>query len=266
MNISKSVYYYKSIKDDSPVIEKLIELTRKHTKRGCDKLYDQIRQEGLIWNYKRVRRVYVALKLNLKRQVKKRLPARVKQPIIIPDSINGCWSMDFMSDALCNGRKIRILNILDDYNREILAIETSTSIPSVSVVRTLEEIISWRGKPQKIRVDNGPEFTSLIFADWCKENGIEIQYIQPGKPVQNALIERFNRTFRGEVLDAYIFEDLNQVRGIAQEWMEDYNEERPHESLGSLSPNKFKALALLVDSGKLEKSFPQSTRNYNSNN
>ena len=148
--------------------------------------------------------------------------------------------MDFMSDALNNGRKIRILNILDDYNREILAIEASTSIPSVAVVRVLEDLINWRGKPKMIRVDNGPEFTSTIFSDWCSGRGIAIIHIQPGKPVQNALIERFNRTFRNEVLDAYIFNDINQVKEIAQEWMDEYNEERPHESLGSLSPNKFK--------------------------
>jgi putative transposase len=111
MSISKSVYYYKSTKDDSLVIEKLTELSQKHSKRGCDKFYDIIRQEGLIWSYKRVRRVYISLKLNLKRKVKKRLPARVKQPIIIPESINCRWSMDFMSDALYSGRKIRILNI-----------------------------------------------------------------------------------------------------------------------------------------------------------
>lgn len=266
MGVSKSVYYYKSVKDDSATIAKLTELAQKYPSRGCDKFYAQIRQEGLRWNYKRVRRVYCALKLNIKIKRKKRLPARVEQPISIPCTINKSWSMDFMSDSLYNGRKIRVLNILDDYNREVLAIEASTSIPSVGVIRTLEDIIDWRGRPEQIRVDNGPEFTSAIFTEWCKEKEIAIRYIQPGKPVQNALIERFNRTLRQEVLDAYIFENLNQVREIAQDWMVDYNEERPHESLRSLSPNKYKALSKLVDSGKLEKSLPQSTRSYNSNN
>ena len=243
MGIAKSVYFYKSIKDDSPVIEKLKVLAEKYPRRGCDKFYSHIRAEGLTWNYKRVRRVYCRLKLNLGRKIKKRIPARKKEPIVIPDYLNKSWSLDFMSDALYNGRKIRVLNVIDDFNREVLAIEPSTSIPSVAVIRELKNIIDWRGKPEQIRVDNGPEFTSTIFADWCKENNIAIHYIQPGKPTQNALIERFNRTFREEVLDAYIFEDLQQVREIAQEWMKDYNEERPHESLGCKSPKKYMAMS-----------------------
>ena len=183
------------------------------------------------------------MNLNIRRKMKKRLPARMKEPLLVPASINKSWSMDFMSDALSNGRKIRVFNVMDDYNREALAIEASSSIPSVSVINILKDVMDWRGKPEQIRVDNGPEFTSGNFTDWCKEENIKLQYIQPGKPMQNGFIERFNRTYREEVLDAYIFEDLSQVRDLSQDWMEDYNKLRPHESLKGNSPERFKSLA-----------------------
>jgi len=241
--LSKSVYYYSSCKDDSAVIGKLSSLAEKYPRRGCDKFYDMIRAESIIWNYKRVRRVYCLMNLNIRRKMKKRLPARMKEPLLVPASINKSWSMDFMSDALSNGRKIRVFNVMDDYNREALAIEASSSIPSVSVINILKDVMDWRGKPEQIRVDNGPEFTSGNFTDWCKEENIKLQYIQPGKPMQNGFIERFNRTYREEVLDAYIFEDLSQVRDLSQDWMEDYNKLRPHESLKGNSPERFKSLA-----------------------
>lgn len=251
MELSKSVYYYSSCKDDSEVIAKLSSLAELHSRRGCDKFYDMIRAEGIVWNYKRVRRVYALMNLSIRRKTKKRLPARTKEPLFVPDAVNKIWSMDFMSDALSNGRKIRVFNVMDDYNREALAIEASSSIPSVSVINILKDVIDWRGKPEQIRVDNGPEFTSGSFAHWCKEENIKLQYIQPGKPMQNGFIERFNRTYREEILDAYIFEDLGQVRELSQNWMEDYNKLRPHESLKGNSPEKFKRLREFVDSGKL---------------
>lgn len=179
------------------------------------------------------------MNLNIRRKAKRRIPSRVKEPLQIPASSNSSWSMDFMSDALTSGRKIRVLNVIDDFNREALCIEAAISIPAERVIRTLKDLIDWRGKPEKIRVDNGPEFISTTFTDWCKENSITIQYIQPGKPMQNGYIERFNRSFREEVLDAYLFEELSQINILAEKWMEDYNDERPHESLNGLSPRKY---------------------------
>ena len=244
MSLSRSVYYYKSRKDDSEVISKLEELSAKYHRRGCDKFYDMIRLEGLQWNYKRVRRVYCLMKLNIRRRAKRRLPARIKEALAIPEQSNSSWSMDFMSDSLVSGRKVRTLNILDDFNREALSIEADTSIPSERVVRVLEDLIDWRGKPAQIRVDNGPEFTSAVFADWCSKQDITIKYIQPGKPMQNGFIERFNRSFREEVLDAYMFFDLKQLRLLIQEWIEDYNTLRPHEALKGLTPSKFMQLSI----------------------
>jgi putative transposase len=239
ISLSRSVYYYKSRKDDSELIDKLTTLSSKYPRRGCDKFYDMIRQEGLQWNYKRVRRVYCLMKLNIKRKAKRRIPARIKQPLILQDQINKSWSMDFMSDSLITGRKVRILNVMDDYNREALCVQAELSFPSERVIRALEDLIDWRGKPEQIRVDNGPEFTSSVFYDWCTSKGISVKYIQPGKPMQNGFIERFNRSYREEVLDAYLFDEPSQLRTISEEWMEDYNTQRPHEALNGLTPKKF---------------------------
>ena len=163
------------------------------------------------------------MKLGLRRKYKKRLPARVRQPLVQPDQYLHTWSMDFMSDALTDKRKIRIFNVIDDYNREALAIEVGLGFPSERVIRVLDHLSEEIGLPKAIRVDNGPEFTSMNFQNWCKENNIEIKYIQPGSPVQNAFIERFNRYFREDVLDAYWFEDLEQLRVIIERWRTDYN-------------------------------------------
>lgn len=153
--------------------------------------------------------------------------------------MNGSWSMDFMSDALASGRKFRTLNVIDDCNREALVIEIATSIASKRVIRTLEQLIDWRGKPAAIRVDNGPEFTSADFTSWGKEKEINIHYIQPGKPMQNGYIERFNGSYRREILDAYLFFDLEEVRQLTEKWIEEYNTRRPHEALGNLTPSEW---------------------------
>ncbi|MGQ1891113.1 IS3 family transposase, partial [Thermophagus sp. OGC60D27] len=176
------------------------------------------------------------MNLNLRRKRKRRLPAREKESLSRPQEINNTWSMDFMSDSLVFGRKFRVLNVIDDYNREALAIEVDFSMPGERVKQILNEVIYSRGKPKKIRVDNGPEFISKALKQWAQKNEIELKYIQPGSPTQNAYIERFNRLFREDILDAYLFSDLHQVRELAWEWMDDYNEAHPHKSLGGISP------------------------------
>lgn len=158
---------------------------------------------------------------------------------VIP-AVNQTWSMDFMSDALYNGRRFRTLNILDEGVREGLGIEIDTSLPAERVIRVMEQIAVWRGLPKAIRCDNGPEFIAQSIVDWCKLHGIDLRHIQPGKPNQNAFIERFNRTYRDEVLSAYLFEDLDQVRDMTHEWLCLYNERRPHDSLGGLPPSIYR--------------------------
>lgn len=177
--------------------------------------------------------------LHLTRKPKKRLPARSAQTLVVPAQANQTWSLDFMSDALSNGRTFRTLNVIDDFNREALWIEVDTSLPAERVVRVLEQLLDWRGKPANIRMDNGPELISQCLESWAQEKHIDLLYIQPGKPAQNAYIERFNRTYREEVLDAYLFDDLEEARHITDTWLEDYNTIRPHEALQGLPPRQF---------------------------
>lgn len=230
------MFYYKHQKDDTEVINKLEMLVKERPTRGFEDYFGRIRNEGYPWNHKRVRRVYRLMKLNIRRRHKRRVPARVKEPLTVPSGLNFCWSADFMSDALVYGRKVRILNVIDDYNREVLAVEAAFSMPAERVITILDQVIARRGKPQVIRVDNGPEYCSRAFVEWCDRNNIRLQYIQPGKPMQNAYIERLNRLFREDILDAYLFEDLEEMRLLADEWMDDYNRNHPHSALGGLSP------------------------------
>lgn len=179
------------------------------------------------------------MKLNIRRRAKKRLPARVKQQLFQPTQMNEVWSIDFMSDALWDGRKIRLLNVIDDYNREVLMIETDTSLPTLRVIRCLTEIGKGRGLPKMIRVDNGPEFISAKLDMWCKENKIQLIFIQPGEPTQNAFIERLNGTFRRDILNAYVFKSIQEVKDISKEWMHDYNYNRPHTALKNKTPMEY---------------------------
>lgn len=162
------------------------------------------------------------------------------QPLDAPLWPNEIWSLDFMSDSLYQGRRFRTLNILDEGVREALAIEVDTSLPAQRVVRALQQLEAWRGLPKAIRLDNGPELTSQYLADWCKSKGIELRFIQPGKPNQNAFIERFNRSYRTEVLNGWLFASLDEVREITHQWLQSYNEERPHDALRNLPPAVFR--------------------------
>ncbi len=166
-----------------------------------------------------------------------------KVPLIAPTEANSMWALDFMYDTLHYGRPFRTLNVIDESNREILAIEIDISLPAARVVRTLEQLEEIHGLPQAIRLDNGSELRSAIFMGWCEEKGIALQFIQPGKPSQNAFIERFNKTYRHEVLNAHIFESLEQVRDITEEWIRSYNQDRPHAALGKLSPIHYRQQA-----------------------
>lgn len=179
------------------------------------------------------------MKLNIRRRAKKRLPERVKQPLSVPTAPNQMWSIDFMSDSLVDGRKFRLLNVIDDFNRASLAIEVDSSLPSLRVIRVLERLLKERGKPANIRTDNGPEFISHKWQQWCEEKQITLQFIQPGKPMQNTYIERKNGSIRRELLNAYLFYSLSEVRVMCGEWRQDYNGERPHKSLGYLSPLRY---------------------------
>lgn len=241
LKLSRTAYYYQAdATKNQVVIEALLAAAERYPRYGFKKLFVKLRQAGFSWNHKRVHRIYCLLKLNLKRKGKKQLPARTAMTLVVPDTINKTWSVDFMSDGLMCGRKFRTFNVLDDFNREALAIEVDLSLPSQRVTRVLDNIASCRGYPDSLRLDNGPEFISETLANWAKTHGVHLQFIQPGKPTQNSFIERFNRTFREEILDFYLFKNLQEVREMTQQWLIQYNEERPHESLGNMTPNQYK--------------------------
>ena len=226
---------------DAAVIDALNEQLKKSPRAGFWKCYQRIRRAGLAFNHKRVYRVYCQMGLNLRRRTKRVLPKRIAQPLEVSLFPNQQWALDFMHDTLYCGKRFRTLNIVDEGTRECLAIEVDTSLPAGRIIRVLEQLKHERGLPQQIRVDNGPELIAAEFYDWCESHGIEVVYIQPGKPQQNGFVERFNGSFRREFLNAYLFETLSQVREMAWVWRLDYNDERPHESLGDLPPAVYRA-------------------------
>lgn len=240
VRLSRTVYHYRPQPSGDREIEDALRLlAEKHPEMGFGKFFAMLRREGREWNHKRVHRVYCSMKLNKRRKHKRRLPARNPEPLSVPQSANRCWSADFMSDALWDGRRFRTFNVIDDHNREALAIEIDTSLPSARVTRVLDQIAEWRGLPARLRFDNGPEFTAIAVADWAEQNQVELEFIKPGRPMQNGFVERFNRTYREAVLDMYIFESLEDVRTKTAEWVEIYNHHRPHASLGGSPPSEF---------------------------
>jgi len=228
--------------NDTEIEKLLIEISEWKPRWGCTKMYNYLRNQGYNWNHKKILRIYRQLGLNIKKKPKRRYPTRHPVPLFVPKHSNISWSMDFMSDSLDNGKKFRALNIIDDFNRECLEIEIDYSLPSLRVIRVLEKIAFWRGFPKQIRLDNGPEYISKKLMEWAEKRNIRLAYIQPGKPAQNGYVERFNRTYREDILDAYIFSSLNEVRLLTQDWVEEYNSIRPHDSLQGVSPHQFVAL------------------------
>jgi putative transposase len=221
------------------VVARLNEVVARHGRWGFWKCYHWLRQQGERWNHKRVLRVYRAMKLHLPRRAKRRLPTRIRQPLDVPAEPHRMWAMDFMHDTLFCGKRFRTLNLIDEGAREALAIEIDSSLPAERVIRVLDQLKESRPLPEQIRVDNGPELQSAKLVAWAQAHGVKLHYIQPGKPTQNAYIERFNRTFRREVLDAHLFASLGEVREIVHQWMTAYNEERPHQALGHVPPSVF---------------------------
>ena len=221
------------------MIAALTDVVARYPRWGFWKCYDRLRRKGAAWNHKRVHRVYCALRLNLPRRTTRRIPRRVRRPLVAPPVLNQTWALDFMADALYDRRRFRALTIIDEGNREGLAIDVGRSIPARRVTRVLDELIALHGRPTTLRMDNGPELTAQALVDWADERRIDLHYIQPGKPDQNAFIERFNRSYRTEVLNAHLFESLAEVRKLTEDWLVVYNQERPHDSLGRVPPLTF---------------------------
>jgi len=247
--LSRAAYYQPAVdrsQRDLEVVAALNEIVAVELRWGFWKCFDRLRQLGRPWNHKRVYRVYCQMRLNHKRRARKRLPQRVRQPLHVAPYVNAVWALDFMHDRLYGGRAFRTFNVIDEADRGGLGISVATSLPARRVIRCLEQLIEIHGQPAAIRCDNGTELTSYAFTEWCQAKGIEIRFIQPGKPDQNAFIERFNRTYREEVLTPYLFDSLADVQQITDDWLQRYNEIRPHDALGSLPPARYRERLLAL--------------------
>ncbi|WP_152610572.1 IS3 family transposase [Leisingera sp. ANG-DT] len=237
--VSETCYRYspKLNEENEQIADLLLGLTTARKTWGFGLSFLYLRNvQGHSWNHKRVYRIYRELELNLRIKPRKRLKREKPDELAVPEVPNEVWSMDFMADRQEDGRQFRLLNVLDDFNREGLGIEVDFSLPAERVVRALNQIIEWRGAPRTIRVDNGPEYVSGTLMEWAENRGITLAYIQPGKPQQNAYVERYNRTVRHEWLDLYIFESIDEVQQIATEWLWSYNNERPNMGNGGMTP------------------------------
>ena len=238
-SISQTCYRYerKLSDENAEIADWLVRLTANRRSWGFGLCFLYLRNvKGFGWNHKRVYRIYCALELNLRIKPRKRLKRPKPDTLAVPNAPNHTWSMDFMADQLGDGRSFRTLNVLDDFNREGLGIEVDLSLPAERVVRSLNQIIEWRGKPQAIRVDNGPEYISGTLMNWAENQGVRLEYIQPGNPQQNAYIERYNRTVRGEWLGQNIFETIEEAQEQATEWLWTYNNDRPNMGIGGITP------------------------------
>lgn len=237
--ISETCFRYqpKLSDENAQIADWLLVLTARQHNWGFQLCFLYLRNvKGFKWNHKRVYRIYRELELNLRIKPKKRLYRAKPEALSVPTSINQTWSMDFMHDQLGDGRSFRAFNVIDDFNREGLSIEIDFSLPAERVIRALDQIIEWRGKPNAIRSDNGPEYVSHKLAAWSEKNGISLLFIQPGNPQQNAYVERYNRTVRYDWLNQYIFTTIKEVQDAATKWLWTYNNERPNMAIGGITP------------------------------
>lgn len=239
--ISETCFRYKPLlcDENTEIADWLIKLTSTWCNWGFGLCFLHLRNvKGFKWNHKRVYRIYRELELNLRIKPKKRLIREKPDALQVPSKINEVWSMDFMHDQLGDQRPYRLFNVIDDHNREALGIEVDLSLSTERVIRSLEHIIEWRGKPAAIRSDNGPEYISHKLRKWAHERDIALLYTQPGNPQQNAYVERFNRTVRYDWLSQDIFETIEEVQDKATKYMWHYNNERPNMALGGITPNQ----------------------------
>jgi putative transposase len=244
--ISETCYRYqaKLLAENDEVADHLIRLTHNQRNWGFGLCFLHLRNvKGFQWNHKRVYRIHRELELNLRIKPRKRLVRQRPEPLAVREEINPCWSMGFMHDQLADGRSFRLLNIIDDFNREALAMDIDLSLPAERVVRALDRVIEWRGKPKEIRSDNGPEYDGKTLTESAQRHGIRLQHIEPGKPQQNAYIERYNRTVRYDWLGHYLFDSITEVQEHATFWIWIYNHERPNMALGGITPKQKLALA-----------------------
>jgi putative transposase len=224
--------------DDDGARSRLRELAMERPRFGYRRLHALLRREGYGVNHKRIHRLYRAEGLAVRRRGRKRVATGRGAVPLVGTTPNDCWCLDFVSDALASGRRIRVLAVLDTCTREVLTIEVDTSLPAIRVVRVLDQLVRERGIPKTIVLDNGPELTSRVFDQWAYEHGVRLQFIDPGKPIQNAFIESFNSRLRDECLNVHWFTSLADAQVLIETWRLDYNQLRPHSALGYQTPEE----------------------------
>ncbi|MFQ5861400.1 MAG: IS3 family transposase [Dehalococcoidia bacterium] len=239
VGIHRSVARYEPRRQEAPELrQRLRELAAERRRYGYRRLTVLLRREGFLVNHKRVYRLYSEEGLLVRRRKRKKTAGVERVMPALPGRRNQRWSMDFLLDGLADGRRLRILTLVDDYSRECLAIEVDTSLPGLRVVQILEQVSSIRGTPEFIIVDNGPEFAGKTLDAWSYRRGVGLHFIEPGKPVQNAYIESFNGRFRDECLNEHWFRSIPEAQAIVEAWRQDYNTVRPHSSLGNRTPEQ----------------------------
>ena len=240
MQIDRSTVRYLSRRgDDAELRDAIKRVSRERGRFGCRRIHVMIAREGFEVNHKKVRRIYREEKLQVRRRGGRKRALGTRKPMVLPDGPNQRWSLDFVSDALTDGRRFRILAVVDDYSRENLVLAADTSLSGGRVARALDQIIAERGMPKTIASDNGTEFTSMAILKWVQDTGIDWHYIAPGKPQQNGFIESFNGKLRDECLSETLFGTLLDARQTLEQWQEDYNWRRPHSALNNLTPMEF---------------------------
>lgn len=242
MGICRMTVRYRSLRpDDGQLRERMKALAHERRRFGYRRLHILLRREGYLINHKRLFRLYREERLTVRRRGGRKRAMGTRAPIAVPILPNNRWSLDFVSDQFLDGRRFRILAVVDDCTRECLALVADTSLSGLRVARELDYLLAKRGKPHTIVSDNGTELTSNAILTWADESRIDWHYIAPGKPVQNAFIESFNGRLRDELLNETLFRSLPQAREALEAWRRDYNNDRPHSRLGWLTPAAYAA-------------------------
>jgi len=246
LSVDRTSMRYRSFRPDDAGLRKAMKAVAGERRRfGYRRIHIMLRRQGIVMNHKKLRRLYREEKLQVRRRGGRKRALGTRRPMLVPDRINVRWSLDFVSDAFTDGRRFRVLAVVNDFSRECLALVAETSLSGLRVARELDALMAIRGKPSAIVSDNGTELTSMAVLKWCQQTGVEWHYIAPGKPMQNGFVESFNGRFRDECLNETLFSSLAQARATIGSWKEDYNLNRPHSALGHRSPAEFVATITL---------------------
>jgi len=247
LSVDRSSMRYRSIRSDDACIREAMKKVASERRRfGYRRIHIMLDRQGIIMNLKKLRRLYREEKLTVRKRGGRKRALGTRRPLALPSRSNERWSLDFVSDAFTDGRRFRVLAVVDDFTRECLCLVADTSLSGHRLARELDTLIAKRGKPKTIVSDNGTEMTSMAILKWCQHTHIEWHYIAPGKPMQNGFIESFNGSFRDECLNETLFSSLGQARATITSWREDYNVNRPHSSLGNITPSEF-AMKILLE-------------------